>query len=566
MSATTIAGRRRARHFALAGCFIAAGTAWLLWQTLSKRPADAETLPIPSSASTASDGEPINGDNQATPSRLNIATDPSVASSDYGIDLQFRDEGSNAVPGVSLFHDHDRRDWEWTAADSRGVARVTVGNRGVSCWTRAEGFADQQLTISSEDAPNRTVILERENLISGVVLSARRSPIGNIKVIAWPRGSVAFAGQTAAFRALSGDPRCAVSESRHDGTFTIRGLSAGVKYCLAAGGGGRTTEVRSSIAVCPSSNVELVVHDLYGALVTSVDESGMLVGPDHRLSPFAELGISFSPKGNSAIMLPVPGVALAGLPSSQFHPPSGALLCLCTADDEEAEVLVSCRVDVPGYELVDDIDIALSRLEDPIRVHQIVLRKSTEQMGTLVMMFSPQGPGATVSDCPRGTLTLKSTARDTLIFDIPEGKESAHVLEVPRGDYMCRFNAIGGSFAHPPHESSPALVAVSEIPVTFFVPIQGTGSVEFVLGPPRAMAWVHRVSCIIGAQATEDKLGRQSIAAGKSIGVEGPPFLIKGLPVGTYSIAITEPKPTQPFADLVNVENGSVARLNIRLR
>lgn len=483
------------------------------------------------------------------------------------LEVHFQDLASSPIANVSLCLDMHSSEARPVRSDRNGILQVDP--RGLPCeaLARADGFADLPLLLTDAESHVRTVVMEKEGTISGHIQTPDGRPAQHIMALAWPSTGEHYTNRAMAARALKRDDRCTMAETDDDGDFSIGHLTPGLHYRIAAGGNGMLADDSRQLLRCPADNVKLVVRYVYCALVCVVNDSGDLIAQDDRLDTSTLMGVS---SGTS-----VPGAQpalngaaaiLAGLPESQFHPPSGSWLWLFTWNENRPELSpVTCEVNHLGYQHLTT-ELAFPRFDGQVALLTISVKSSGPPLGRLFVTFSSEPSTGRRWDMPEGLLYLDTDSGQQVCFQIHPKNTSTQEFQVPQGQYFCRFRANCGSFSFPAKDEPASVVLVTDSPGRFTINSPPTGTIEIVLEPDDRDIWVHSMRCLLGMPPTDNTIGSTSLLRPRFLAVEGPPFFIRGLTTDVYAIRTLEPPSTQVAPDLVDVQPGVISRVQVKLK
>jgi hypothetical protein len=469
--------------------------------------------------------------------------------------LRFVDAQKNAVSGVRLCYSQTE-----TFGPSKGDGTIGYSRHGspIRCWARTPGFADHPVLIGESEPLFREVVLTAEASISGNVLLPGGLPAIGARLLAWDPTTIEGTS-LATSDAIAGELGIKSCESDERGAFLFSGLTPGRSYMLASGMPGMASSASQSALRCPSGDVTIQLHYLYGAILCLGGEDGRIFNLDPRCKSGWLPDISYRTDEETKRGVVGPQALLAGLGADDMRLVSGPWCVLFETLQKVENLYVECIIDRPNLGSTST-RVPFRLVGSSLPIHKFDSGYLGSKSGSLVVIFAS-------SAHPEGELRLRSLQGGRAasgVFHIPAEPSSTLPFELPFGSYGCRFATLEGSIEYPPQNQADVEIEISDASAVFNVPPIAVGvlEIEIQIETP----WFKRIQCLIGDPPLQGRGNELNITNGDIRWASGPPFRLAGITAGTHSLYVVSPKTTQRVPDLVDIQPNVTSRLTVVIK
>lgn len=465
------------------------------------------------------------------------------------------DRSSRPVAGASVFASTESGVTEFGLTDADGVLVVRVpadlGWFGASKTGYATAFA--RIAGGSEASGSEVLLmLDSECTIVGIV----RSPDGvtprvPVTVHAWPESIrptaawLRFRGQMAPLRATMDA----------EGQFELRGLSRGERYCVTASASGCVAD-SIECTTAPAIGLELKLKWVFALDVRAVDSKGQHVRTSGDVHGFR--GTTWQEVGESDELSQLQvndlRAMLIGLDSGvQLVGDSGRNLLIYLRNSGGAVGPIAMTWRVPGY-APKDVELLVPRLESATpRVELVQLESRVECWGAASIQISFGEERVDTSLLALGRLRLSGIDSEETYSLAVRRAETRTVDGIPCGSYRASLQVrdlveIGTADGLP-----VTIRADSEASLKFDLSALGTINVHFAHSSERAYEGV-----VNGYLVHNERVW-------VPVQFKGAPYVVTGLPSGTYGLRVTSPAclAGSAVAPPVNLPEGESANLKV---
>lgn len=414
------------------------------------------------------------------------------------------------------------------------------------------------------DVPNITVQPDEPRLLTlqpgatidgEVVLGANSQPLNNRDVIVTAVAATEDPDAVDLLYARQNHPARFVVTTNEHGRFKIAGLTPGSSYRLIASGQGYASRAWAT-AEAGQRDVRLPVSRLCAAILRLRSKSAAAPLPTARIIPSSNYLMI---RGLRAFRADLIDAASAQVVLSGAHPHPIKTRGVRTTgyfdvshwhdlppgddrfyswyflrDDEHQIGPLHVTVHIPGFERASAA-IYATPVGDVVSSHVLALTPKTKRFGTLNITFTN---GSSIANerkpnhgSPIGKVVLANDDigefYEMAVWSLP--KNTITLSPVPCGRYRAVFETSVGNYRYPAHDHKT--IVSEDAPGEFTVAIKGFGA-------------------IVITDESGDPLQRQQLAARNiailrvTIGsdtklIERGPYLIHGIPAGSYGIKIT---------------------------
>lgn len=437
------------------------------------------------------------------------------------------------------------------------------------------GYATGAKTLGSSPGSTR-IVLSRAGIIHGrVVRHDGTSPGAGIRVLATPAGEPWDAEYLALSRTHASLRCLALTDVQ--GAYSIDDVDSDGLYSILVGGngvlGGPVYEVSPGDNPVP----DIVVLELFGAIVQFIDEDGAPVTAPAQ--PSKQHYERTTVESRDAVRLgPASApVHLLGVGGGDLDTKHQRLLLFASRDHHASRGSIGpvlFQTSFPGYSKA-----SLRFLAEPVTssvpVYELVHERTSDSFGSidLNILGSSQPHSSRGRTSVIGRLELSPedlSAPQVLAFDLrPDSEGIERIDHVPCGRYRPRVLLPNGSFQWPTTGAEPILEVFPNQISVLDVDGAALGSilleVQFEDGSPYRGGLV--VSLGEGEPVHQPDGSVLVSGGGDDVVFRHGPYLIEGLPAKTYSFKVRKPLNVQPdfHPIVVRVEPAEVHVLTLRM-
>lgn len=435
-----------------------------------------------------------------------------------------------------------------TDYDGVGTVETPHAIRVLTFVARAVGYAQEIHVLNVEESDAETqesetgvaITLSSASEITGRVrLAGSAHGLPGITVLAFPTGLGAAEPREVVDVGSEIHARARSAVTGPDGTFAIDGLCGTSSYRVTAGGlgfGSELSGMRAQVALGNAQNLDIEVVKYFGSKVRLRDIRGdaidvrpgvprplMTIRHTPNCAGAARRGIT------EAVCLAAGNGDVAELDKNEL------LLVAFTADPSSLITNTTVDVRVPGYAPATTVVPMITLASSPVPVSDVELVPSGA-LGTVRVR--------TEGILPQGNLEFRKSGDPMGSFTVQfeDSERELVITEVPVGEYRWRYSARRSRLEIPsgPDEYHQVYVTESH-PVDLRIECPPTGSLEIspVYGQNRSPLTQITVAMTARPLVTMD--GRVMLQDVFNLVVSGPPFVIRGLPFGSYHLHIEQP-------------------------
>lgn len=413
-------------------------------------------------------------------------------------------------------------------------------------------------------------MLYEEASVSGTVRTEAGPAVGEGCRVAFTRRNGAGPAHGAIRSALRGEPFPGIAYTDSSGRYTIRGLRMGQTYAAFAAYPGHASDP-SGLTVQTTGEVEadILVQPLYAVVLRLAEAvTGQLVQRTPNTLHSFEFSLQLHKTDLHPLMATREWIRFfvgAGVDTGQ----SADVVEYLIAGSGLQRTMVSVPIHTQfcGYEpLSAQVDAV--RLDQPIKVQRLGLKRACAGWGTLQLEFPPMPQTrAAQSDAPLARLELHASSGDTLTFPLElASNKVARFDGIPWGSYSVLIASTMGQFMYPAPDSERWRVEITAQPLTLQVPALECGAIEI---EPRWMDESRytgplEVTVLVGPPPADGKFkGHKAIGATRRF--LGPPYKLDWLAPGSHTILLRNPKALETFVS-ADVQANRIASVGCTLR
>lgn len=556
--------QRRLRKPHYVAIFLAAIACIGIWLSVSRPPNSTppSVQKRPPASLEEQDPSPLSPVRSPAPStdQPDSSSDPRDPTHDESVTLNFAviDEQGVGLRGADVYAFDGRSLEARTGTDDDGVCAITLPiAEAVTVVASATGHASNYVFLSvpqlaeanrakGEERPRFEIMLGRPcSLVGTVRIAGSETGVGGITVLAYPARAELLSPDLV-HRLKHGTmlPSMGTTTSGPDGRFEIDGLLAGSNYRIAAGGRGYATidsSWRAPKIPAPASDVVVEVARHHGAIIAVEDPLGRAV-PIRSNAPMPMVAILDYPipPGQAVRGLNESAAFSAGMvPDGDLKPNERVVLCR-TTDSSVPSLEMNLDVAVPGY-APSSVRVRLTPIDRPLAVERVVLQRSVGGVGAV--RFALPLP------LPQGHVSFDDENDETNRFNVQvDDTETELVIhDVPIGAYRVAYHGRRARLRCPASRNEFLRIAVTDGGTTEAVlECVPTGSITIDIAPDFRTQPIARLVVSLSARPLAVMDGRTGLNDAFNFVLERPPFVIRGVPFGTYHVHVEQPSGSVP--------------------
>lgn len=522
---------------------------------------DAPVRGVPAPADTtprAVSGDEFEGASVRSSERVTLASpgDPVAqqpTSADGLVTVIVRDELDKEVPEALVLLIDGAQHNELGRTDSEGIIRAAPASLVADeIAAVSPGFATATLPLRGEVPPVIVLELLSGFDVSGVVTTQDGFPVGaGVRVLLWSQEDVA--DQQDALRACSGDPSAWTAVSDDQGRFTIRGLALQQRYSAIAGGAGYLTPQILRRVDADSTDVRIVVERAFATWVRFRDQDGVPIRTaptlyGRRYGTARSEDRSIHRVGGTVAAVALTGLGAELLRSQTF---TDRLYVFTASTTAESVGPFRLSLTYPGYDPVD-ASFSAPLLSSPVAETVVTFKsRSTITSELEVRFLGVPDPEVAVHEAePFGAIALTNEQGERFQFAVGDPRGLQVIPGLPPGRYSAEFETLSATWRAPgdPEAGIAVDVGPAQGALEFDLSELGTVRVDVLRDSGRAL------------------VSRASIACHRDDGRELPvrvfkraPYVLSGLPAGSYSIYLDQPRLGERTTPSVQARAVSVA-------
>lgn len=418
---------------------------------------------------------------------------------------------------------------------------------------RTDGFASGDVYSTPPHPPTLQLVLEPEALIVGRVVDPTGAPVADASVLAWKTWIQPLLADLVGPN-VEDSSALATAQSGPDGRFLLRGLDPGASYDLCAGARGLTSAERIGPVEPGPAEIPLVLAPIVGVELRLGDPGSKDPG-DPRFWETPDMTWRW-PEGGTWLERDDPRLVLAGVPPELCRRQRSlrAGFFFLVEDDAVPFGPIEFEARLPGYQPVSEALFAHSLREDLV-VHVAPLIAVATSWGSLEvsLRLSPSHRGGSDAWPELGRLVLQDAHVPTRrFFHVVRSLDRGPIRfsDLPAGDYSLRYvPAHGFARLHEPVDLTLHAGATAALVIDL------SDAHELELEILAAGGGHH-----YGTALVEISSGRVGGHGTGFLLFQRPPFVLQGLPSGTYSLNLYEPFQAQGSLELSS-ERGERPRI-----